>query len=187
MEEEVYITLLPATGDVWQIEIVGYGIENVEAADIRLSTLIQRSRDDHLGLQSTLNLILDEVEGIDVVFEKADSWWPSCSDRLVPRLISNHMMSEPGTFRQESLHPVYSTRIQNAFQLALEAVRLKRGVYDLSIRLGCILLDSKHLKDDKIGHVSHKESFLKQVNGVVGMEVRKWCVHGFRPFLAHNY
>ncbi|KAI4686537.1 uncharacterized protein J4E84_005818 [Alternaria hordeiaustralica] len=79
-----------------------------------------------------------------------------------------------GNFRGEIMHFTQLSRIQHSFQLALEAVRHTKGAYDMAIRLGCLALSSRHIKEDKIGQKFGKEVFLKSINGPVTLEIKKW-------------
>ena len=79
-----------------------------------------------------------------------------------------------GSFRNEIMHFTELSRIQHSFHLALEAVRHTKGAYDMAIRLGCLALSSKHIKEDKIGQKYGKEVFLKSINGPVALEIKKW-------------
>ncbi|KAH7385604.1 hypothetical protein BKA66DRAFT_583220 [Pyrenochaeta sp. MPI-SDFR-AT-0127] len=178
MQDEVFITLLPAHYGIWTIEILGPNVINVEAAESHFLTIVEKICTESFGTQHSFNLILDDREGIDVVLEEAEMWWPNHNDRIVPRLLPHRMMDDPGSFRRESLHATYLSKLQNSFQLALEAVRQTKGAYDLTIRLGCLAISSKHVKDDKIGHISHKENFLKEIDGKVQLDVKKWFADG---------
>jgi hypothetical protein len=180
-QNEVFITLLPKLDGVWQIEIVAAELANIEAAEAHLETMIEKVRAEHRGLQHELNMILDDQEGLEVILEEADSWWPNHNDRVVPRLLPSGMMDEPGSFRQEILHFTQLSKIQRSVQLALEAVRHRKGAYDMAIRLGCLAISSKHIKDDQIGKVFKKEVFVRSINGSVGLEVKKWYVTSTSP------
>lgn len=176
MQDEVFITLLPVQDGIWTIEILGLDIMNVEAAENHFRTMVEKVRTESCDAQHTLNMILDDREGINVVLEEAETWWPNHNDRIVPRLVSHDMMDEPGSFRHESLHFRRLLKLQDSFQLALESIRQKKGAYNLAIRLGCVAMSSKHVKNDKVGYVSHKESFLKEVNGMIELDVKNWYV-----------
>jgi hypothetical protein len=174
MHNEVFIALIPTIGDTWQIEIAAAEMDNIQAAEAHLRTMIDRVKAESMGLQHTLNMILDDQEGMEVRLEEAEAWWPNLHDRIVPRLLPNGMMEVPGSFRAEILHYTQLSKIQRSFQLALEAVRHKKGAYDLAIRLGCLAMSSKHIKDDQIGNVYKKEAFQKSIDGPVGVEIKKW-------------
>jgi hypothetical protein len=85
-------------------------------------------------------------------------------------------MEISGSYRGEIMHFTQLSKIQRSFQLALEAVRHKKGSYDMAIRLGCLALNSRHIKEDKIGQKFPKEIFLKSINGPIGLEIKKWQV-----------
>jgi hypothetical protein len=174
MQNEVYIALDPNVGGTWRIKIAAAQMENIEAAEAHLRTMIDRVKAESMGLQHTLNMILDDQEGMEVCLEEAEEWWPNHHDRIVPRLLPSGMMDKPGSFRAEILHYTQLSKIQRSFQLALEAVRHKKGAYDLAIRLGCLAMSSKHMKDEEIGKVYKKEVFQKSIDGSVGLEVKKW-------------
>lgn len=95
-------------------------------------------------------------------------------DRIVPRLLPSGMMEPPGSFRGDIMHFTQLSKIQRSVQLALDAVRHKKGAYDMTIRLGCLALNSRQIKEDKIGNKYMKEVFLKSIDGSVGLEAKKW-------------
>lgn len=84
------------------------------------------------------------------------------------------MMETSGSFRNEIMHFTQLSKIQHSIQLALEAVRHTKGAYDMAIRLGCLALSSRHIKEDKIGQKFGKDIFLKSINGPVTVEIKKW-------------
>jgi len=175
MQDKVYITLLPVSLDgQWQLEILGYDSIDVDTAKEHLSTMIESVRAESLGVQEALNIILDEREGMDVELHRDDQWWPNHVDWIVPHLLPSAMMDEPGSFRQEGLHFKQLSSLQRAIKLALDKVRHKKGTYDFVVRLGCLALSSKDVRDDKVGMTFPKDSFLKQINGPIGMDVKKW-------------
>ncbi|KAI4625255.1 uncharacterized protein J4E87_005101 [Alternaria ethzedia] len=149
-------------------------IARIEAAEAHLMTMIDKVKADAMGLQHVINMILDEKEGLEVVLEEADAWWPNLQDRVVPRLLSSGMMETSGSFRNEIMHFTQLSKIQHSIQLALEAVRHTKGAYDMAIRLGCLALSSRHIKEDKIGQKFGKDIFLKSINGPVTVEIKKW-------------
>jgi hypothetical protein len=176
MQNEVFIALLPAIGETWRIKIAALELINIEAAEAHLQTMIDKVKAESMGSQHDLNMILDDQEGMEVRLEEAEDWWPNRHDRVVPRLLPSGMMEEPGSFRAEFLHHTQLSTIQRSFQLALEAVRHKKGAYDLAIRLGCVAMSSKHIKDEDIGKVYKKEVFQKSIDGPIGLDVKKWWV-----------
>lgn len=40
-------------------------------------TMIEKVKADAMGLQHVLNMIIDDKEGLEVVLEEADAWWPN--------------------------------------------------------------------------------------------------------------
>lgn len=52
-------------------------IARIEAAEAHLMTMIDKVKADAMGLQHVINMILDEKEGLEVVLEEADAWWPN--------------------------------------------------------------------------------------------------------------
>lgn len=136
--------------------------------------MIERVRADAFGLQYALNMILDEGEGIEVVLEQAEYWWPNRNDRIVPRLRPSPMTDEPGSFRREGLHSTQLAKIQHEFQKSLEAIRCKKGSYDFAVRLGCLALGSQKVPDDQIGKTFQKGEFLRATNSRVDLVVKKW-------------
>ncbi|CAO2650383.1 Nn.00g016750.m01.CDS01 [Neocucurbitaria sp. VM-36] len=176
IRDEVFITLLPNNNRLWQVEIVGFDISNVEVAREHYGTLIERVRADTFGLQHQLNMILDVREGIDVVLEQAEHWWPNRNDMIVPRLRPSPMMYTSGSFRREGLHSTQLAMIQHAIQQALEAVRSKKGSYDFAVRLGCLALDSQKMPDDQVGKTFQTAEFLKAIDSRVDLVVKKWAL-----------
>ncbi|KAG9186830.1 hypothetical protein G6011_09938 [Alternaria panax] len=172
--DEVFISLLSAQGDVSQIEVQAADVANIEAAEAHLKTMIDKVKAEAMGLHNTLNMILDDQEGIEVQLEEADGWWPNLQDRVVPRLLPNLMMESPGSFRGDVMHFVQLSKIQRSVQLALDAVRHKKGAYDMTIRLGSLALNSRHVKENEIGKKYMKDVFLKSINGSVGLDIKKW-------------
>jgi hypothetical protein len=166
---------MPNNG-LWQVEILGLNIYNVEAAAERYRTMIEQARANTLGIQHALNMILDEGEGIEVVLEEAEDWWPNRADKIVPRLLSSPMMYEPGSFRRDGLHFTQLSAIQHSVSQALERVRGKRGSYDFAVRLGCLVLGSQKMPDDQIGRTFQKEEFFKAINSRVDLMIKKWVL-----------
>lgn len=174
MRDEVFITLLPNSSGLWQVEILGLTNLNVDAASTHYTTMIERVRIDTFGLQHSLNILLDDEEGIDVILEEADQWWPNRNDRIVPRLLASSMMYEPGTFRKGSLHSTKLSMIQHHIQQSLEGIRRRKGSYDFSVRLGCLALGSKKMPNDQVGRTFPKEEFLRAIDSRVDLTVKKW-------------
>jgi hypothetical protein len=172
-QNKVFIALLPTISEIWQIKIAAYELNNIEAAGTHLRTMIDKVKAESMGLQYSLNIILNDQKGMDVCLEEAEDWWPNHHDRNLPRSLPSGMMEEPGSFRGEILHFTQLSKIQRSFQLALEAVRHKKGAYDLAIRLGCLAMSSKHMTDDEIDNVYKKEVFQKSIDGKVGLDVKK--------------
>ncbi|KAI4687641.1 uncharacterized protein J4E88_003232 [Alternaria novae-zelandiae] len=52
-------------------------IARIEAAEAHLMTMIDKVKADAMGLQHLINIILDKKEGLEVVLEEADAWWPN--------------------------------------------------------------------------------------------------------------
>jgi len=175
MQDKVFITLLPVSHDgQWQLEILGYDSIDVDNAKEHLGTMIDTVRVDQSGVQDGLNIILDEREGIDVELQQAEQWWPNHVDRIVPHLLPSAIMYVPGSFREEGLHFTQLYSLQRSLKLALDNVRHRKGSYDFVVRLGCLALSSKHVSDNKAGMTFPKDSFLKQISGPIGMDVKKW-------------
>ncbi|KAF2034863.1 hypothetical protein EK21DRAFT_55491 [Setomelanomma holmii] len=186
MHLEVYISLLPSHGGVWQIEIVGYHKYNVQDAEERLNTMIDRVRADASGVQHAHNVILDEREGIDVELQQDESWWPNHVDNVVPRLLPSGLMDEPGTYRQEGLDATKLSGLRYSLKLALDNVRTRKGAYDFAVRLGCVALSSKHVQGDKIGQTFNRKDFLNNINTKVEIDIKKWLAiddFGYRILL----
>jgi len=165
---------LPVRDGNWQIEILGTEADKITVAKAQLQTVIEKVQTDATGLQHTLNIILDDREGIRVIVEEAELWWPNRNDRLVPRLLSHPMMDMPGGFRQDALHFTQLEAIQHSFEASLEAIRSRRGSYDMAIRLGCLALSSKKATDIAPGTIIDKEGFMKDIEGMFQLEVKRW-------------
>jgi hypothetical protein len=174
MQDEVWITLLRSNAGQWQIEIAGYEVADVEAAREHLDTMIVQVGADVSGIQDAHTIILDEREGIEVELQQDEEWWPNHTDRVVPRLLASGMMDEPGCFRQEGLHVTQLCNLRAAIKQALDNVRGKKGVYDFAVRLGSLALNSQKVSDDRVGETFKKETFLKEVHGSIGLDVKKW-------------
>ncbi|KAH9870555.1 hypothetical protein IAQ61_006031 [Plenodomus lingam] len=174
MRDEVFITLLPNRNGLWQVEIKGFENKNVETAEAHYRIMIDKVRADTLGMQHNLNLILDGTEGLDVLLEEAEDWFPNRTDKIVPRLIHSPMMFQRGCFREDGLYPAQYAQIQRSIRQALEAVRRKKGSYDFAIRLGSLVLGSKNVSADHIGKTFQRDDFLHAVNSRVDLLVKKW-------------
>jgi hypothetical protein len=174
VQDEVFITLIPNSNGPWQIELVAFEVVNVEAAEEHIGTMIERVRMEATSLRHTLNMILDEREGINVELQQDEPWWPNHFDRIVPRLLSSPLMNDPGSFRQEGLHTTQLSLIQHHIKLALESIRHRKGSYDFVVRLGCLALSSKHVRDNRAGELFAKDKFFKEINTSVDLNVKKW-------------
>ncbi|KAL6708415.1 hypothetical protein ACN47E_002678 [Coniothyrium glycines] len=173
---EVWITLLQSNSGHWQFEILGKGNQNLDAAENSLVTMLEKAQLNTLSAESTLNMILDDVEGLDVILEEAEDWWPNRADKIVPRLLPSGIMYESGSFRNDGLHDTQLSTIQNSFIQALEKVRHKKGAYDFAIRLGCVVLGSSKMPESQIGKTFRKEDFLRAINSRVDLMIRKWAL-----------
>jgi hypothetical protein len=176
MQDNVWITLQSNGHDKWQIEIAGHDIADVEAAKEHFDALLDQVRADHCGVQHAHNVILGEREDMLVKLQKTEEWWPSHDDRVVPRLLPSGMKNEPGRFRKEAIDSKQLSETYAAIESSLDRIRSKKGVYDFAVRLGGIALKSQHVLEEKIGQVYTKKTFLKDVNGRIGLDVKKWQV-----------
>lgn len=167
--DRVFITLLCDN----RVEILGFDMLDVDAAQAHYKTMIERVRTDKCINQAT-NIIMDEREGIEVVLLQAASWWPNLTDMVVPRLLSSEMMFEPGSFRDDELYDAQLTAIKNSLKHALEAVSYKKGYYDFAVRLGCVALSSKQIGPQYVGRKHTKDLFVKSINGKVDLSPKKW-------------
>lgn len=174
MQDEVYIILNVSQNGLWQLEVLSYNPERVEMAQGHLQALIDKIRAEKLGQQHPLNLILDYREGVDVELQRCEPWWPNISDKIVPHLVSSGIMDERGSYRAEGVDNTQLSKIQRSIRLALENVRRRRGAYDFQVRLGGLVLSSKQVKDDKIGKTFPTDKFLREVNGMIELDVKKW-------------
>ena len=176
MRDEVFITLLPNTKGLWQVEITGFTADHVQHGEQHYRTMIDKVRTDTVGLQIGLSLALDLEEGVNVILEEAEDWWPNRADRTVPRLINSFLMRAPGEYLQEGLHLYQLESIQKHIKQALEAVQSKKGSYDFAVRLGCLALGTQKNPLRQIGSKIDKEVFLAAINNSVDIAIKKWCV-----------
>jgi hypothetical protein len=169
--DQVYISLLPND----RVEILGFDITNVEAAESHYKTTIERIRIEKCILQQSTTMILDEREGIDIALLRAESWWPACDETIVPRLIPSPMMDEPGSFREDGLHDTQLVDIRDPIKRALQVVSHRKGSYDFVVRLGCVALTSaRKIGEDPIGKQVSKEKFLRSLRKEVDLAPKKW-------------
>ncbi|KAA8625044.1 hypothetical protein TUN199_02461 [Pyrenophora tritici-repentis] len=174
---DVYIILSPGPGKVWEIEILGEDIDKVVTAEAQVQTVIEKIQTDAAGFQHTFNIILDDREGLTIILEEAEPWWPKRHDRLVPRvprLLPHPLMDIPGAFRQDFLHYTQLEKLQSSFKASLEAVRYRKGSYDMAIRLGCLALSSKRAAGITPGTTVEKENFQRGIEGIFQLEVKRW-------------
>ncbi|KAF1835518.1 hypothetical protein BDW02DRAFT_548101 [Decorospora gaudefroyi] len=183
MQNEVFIVLLPTSGESWNIKIAGKQMVNIDAAEAHLTTMIDKVKVEAMGNHHTLNIVLDDQEGMKVILEEAEAWWPNHHDSVVPRLLPSGMMEIPGSFRGEIMHFTQLSKIQRSFQWALEAARHKKGSYDFAIRLGCLAMSSKQIKADEIGKIYKKEIFQKSIDSSVDLDIKKWLADNEQGYL----
>lgn len=168
----MFITLQPNN----MVEILGFDIIDVEAAESHYKTMVERVQIEKCSLQQVTNILLDEREGIDIVLQRADSWWPACPEIVVPRLLPSPMMDQPGSFREDKLHDAQLEEIRAPIERALESISYKKGSYDFVVRFGCVALDSKKIGEDQIGKKHHKGKFIKAINSKVDLVLKRWFV-----------
>ena len=168
-QDMVYITPLPNHA----VEILGFDDDNIEAAESHYRTMVDGVRAKY-NVNRVANMILDEREGIDVIFRQADDWWPNLDDMVVPQLVPSAMMEQPGTFRDDDLSDQQVDEIQNFIRKSVEAVSYTKGAYDFAVRLGAIALDSTKINRSHIGKKHGKEKFIKSINGQVDLKPKKW-------------
>ncbi|KAJ4296553.1 hypothetical protein N0V90_006598 [Kalmusia sp. IMI 367209] len=170
MDDEVFIQLVGLS----KFEIRGATMTHVDLAEQHLLTAIEKSRIKLFNPTYQLCMMLDEREGIEVLFEKADTWWPnSTSHCIAPRLLPCGIMDEPGEFRQDILHPKHQGIIQRDFRRALDTIRYEKGYYDLSIRFGCLALRMPN-PNKLLGTKHKKEEFLRTINSLTECVVKDW-------------
>lgn len=160
--------------NLWHFSIVGYTSQHLQNAQMHLQTMIDKVRLDMLEQETTLNLILDAREGIDVRLQHCEDWWPNKFDQVVPRLAPSGIMNNPGSFRQERMHHTHLSSIRRSLALALEKIRHRKGYYDFVVRLGSLVLSSKHVPASKVGETFTKDKFNKQINLNIDLHVKKW-------------
>jgi hypothetical protein len=174
VQDRVWVTLLQNDAGKWQIEIAGHELMDVATAREHFQILLDQVVIDASGIKHAYNVILDEREGIQVEIQQDEGWWPNHVDKVVPRLLPHQMMDESGSFRQDGVQETHLLGIEAALKRGLDNVRHKKGVYDFVVRLGCVAMDSKHVSVEKIGQTFTKDTFLKDINGPIGMDVKKW-------------
>jgi hypothetical protein len=74
MRDEIFLSF--EKGTKLQIRIEAFNIENVRNGKEHLINLIRDMETRTLHFQDKVNLILDNSEGLDVIIEEADQWWP---------------------------------------------------------------------------------------------------------------
>ncbi|EMD91375.1 hypothetical protein COCC4DRAFT_57592 [Bipolaris maydis ATCC 48331] len=173
---EVFITLLGNRSSDWQLKIQSHDAANLEVAVEETKNMIEKIKTEEMGLCST-NMILDDKEGMEVVFRQPDTWWPKIENRTSPRFLPSDMMDPPGSFRGQTLRLLELQTIQCSFQLALEAVRHRKGAYDLVVRLGCLSVRSDEIKNEKVEVKYSKATFLRSINGHLPLGVERWLAN----------
>lgn len=181
MQDEVWFTLdQDKSSGIWQITIAGHGQSHVKLAKDHLIAHLDQVWAETSGLSYAYHVILDQEEDYHVELQQNEDWWPNQVDRVVPRLLPSPPMNEPGAIRhrQGGLAGIHLSRTQAAIKLALDKVRGRKGSYDFAVRLGCIALKAQHVSEDKIGKTFKKDVFLKEIDGKVELDVKKWQVMG---------
>ncbi|XP_014555428.1 hypothetical protein COCVIDRAFT_38785 [Bipolaris victoriae FI3] len=173
IRNEVFITLLGNGSGDWQMKIQSHDAANLEVAVEEVKNMIDKVKTEEMGLCPT-NIILDDQEGMEIVFKQADTWWPQIVNRTSPRFLPSDMMEPPGSFRRQTHHLLELPTIQRSFQLALEAVRHRRGAYDLVIRLGCLSVRDDDIKNKQVEVEYSKGKFLRSINGYLALGVERW-------------
>jgi hypothetical protein len=173
---EVFITLLPNRQGLplWSVEITGFHMDDVQTGEQYYRNVLQKVITQKFLGHEKVNMVLDGNEGIDVLIEQAEDWWPRKAFNITPRLLSTPMTDEPGTFRSQGLHYTQLATIQHHIQRSLEAIRFERGSYDFAIRYGCLGLSNFPVDD-----IGKKYSVIRFANGIntkVGCHVMKWFV-----------
>lgn len=173
-QDEMLVEDEEISHNLWHFSIVGYTSMQVQNAQTHLQTMIDKVRLDMLEHETTLNLILDAREGIDVRLQYCEAWWPNKSDQVVPRLAPSGIMNNPGSFRQECMHHTQLSSIRQSLELALEKIRHRKGYYDFMVRLGSLVLSSKQVPTSKVGETFTKDKFNKEINRNIDLHVKKW-------------
>jgi hypothetical protein len=170
IQDEVFITLL-LSDPPWQVEISGYEPTHVEVGEEHYRNQIQKTINNLVFGKSTTNVILDETEGSQVVFQKAEAWWPTRND-VVPKLLTS-LMDDAGGFRNNPPHPMQIAEIQDELQHVLEGIRFERGSYDLAIGFGCLCV-SAGKEQLVLGEPVPLPSFARAIRGKISCAARKW-------------
>jgi hypothetical protein len=173
---KVFITLLPNRQDLppWSVEISGFHMDDVQTGEQYYRNVLQKVITQKFLGHEKVNMILDENEGIEVLIEQAEDWWPRKAFMMKPRLLPTPMSDESGTFRSQGLHFTQLATAQHHIQRSLEAIRYEKGAYDFAIRYGCLALSNFPV--DEIGKKYSLTSFTKGINTTIGCHVMKWFV-----------
>ncbi|KAF2272100.1 uncharacterized protein EI97DRAFT_485524 [Westerdykella ornata] len=170
--DEVFITLLPQGNPPWQVEIQGFAEANVQAAKEHYLNLVAKIEKKEFSQSETTNLILDEEEGTQVVFQPPPTWWPASSG-IVPRLVTS-LMDDAGEFRNRPLHAVRLTQVEDELLEALGSIRYEPGSYDFAIRLGCMALRGGWNQDRVLRYGVALADLKRFMEGTVSCQTRKW-------------
>lgn len=174
MRDEVFLSLEP--GPKHRIRIEAFGGDNVRVGKEHLINYIRNIQTRTSEFQDKVNVILDDSEGLDVVIEKAEDWWPYRKDFLVPRLVPDKLTNLPGSFRREHMHLSDLMETARSLQAAIETIRCRKGSYDFALRLGRLVLTSKTMPESQCGRKFPQRGFLKSINTNVQLQVKRWYV-----------
>ncbi|PVI02040.1 hypothetical protein DM02DRAFT_590162 [Periconia macrospinosa] len=175
--EEVYISNCKTRK--WAIQVQGHNRSNVQAAVDRIRKLIQKICYQISHFMENLVLVLDEDEGNEVLLEEAPGWWPFRNHTIVPRLIHDPSIENPGIFRRTVPYSSTVASVQNALKRFLELIKCEKGYYNLSIRYGVFVLQSSSTMkpESEIGKTYPFTSFTKHVETTNGCEVKRWLMN----------
>lgn len=173
MRDEVFITLLPFKGDLWKVEISGFAASNIEKAKEHYDTLIEKVRMAEFGVKTSVTIILDDEEGLNITFYRTKGLGPKTNDRVVPRLVASPMVFSAGSFRERGLQPTDLSAIQQAIHQSLEAIRAQKGSFDFVVRLGYLALRSEKMSNDQVGKTISKAEFRASIDSDVDLITKK--------------
>lgn len=165
--DEVFITL--HSSRPWKVKIQGYEAAHVERAEAHYRNQVRSIRHKLIGASGSTptNIILDEVEGTQVVLLQSPNWW-TATNQIVPKLTTS--LLDSGGFRNRL---VILDESQEEIRLALENIRYSPGSYDLAVHFGCLSVAFKAGPNKKEVPLQH---FKNLIQGTAECKTWKWLV-----------